>query len=416
MNSNSHETLRRIEQNDAQFTELQMGYSDNDGRFISSDDSDYSRLGAAIGNNNHLKMLFVTLDDDEEDVLDATNNEFFNGLKRNSSISDLLLDCRNQTLVGGVGHEILKSYQHNNNNLTYLCITDAVLENGGVNVITEILRCCTNLKCINFGANSITDEQLLPIVEAIKEGCNTSLENLHLYGNRIGNAGCHVLATLLRDPNTKLHYSSIFSNDINNEGATTIANSLANNTKLKRLDLRNNPFDPSAVDIFCTVLCNTSSVNDTHRSNHTLEELILFLSDEQQGQHEDILATVLDLNKGTNKSHVAIKKILKYHPNMEMEPLFEWDADGEQTLKALPYVIDWFKRAKEAVADEDMLADNEGEDDEDDTSVSDDYDCVYKRKLSAIFQFAKAMPLLLEPISCIKVDDHRNNKRKRVEK
>ena len=100
---------------------------------------------------------------------------------------------------------------------------------------------------------------------------------------------------------------------------------------------------------------------------------------------------------------------------MDMEPLFEWDADGEQSLKALPYVIDWFKRAKEAVADEDML-DNEDEDDEDDSSVSDDYDyCVEERKLSAIFQFAKAMPLLLEAISCIKVDDHRKHKRKRDE-
>ena len=82
-----------------------------------------------------------------------------------------------------------------------------------------------------------------------------------------------------------------------------------------------------------------------------------------------------------------------------MEPLFEWDADGEQSLKALPYVVDWFERAKVAVADED----------------GGDYN-IEERKLSAIFQFAKVMPLLFVPISCIKVDDHRNNKRKRVEK
>ena len=25
-----------------------------------------------------------------------------------------------------------------------------------------------------------------------------------------------------------------------------------------------------------------------------------------------------------------------------MKPLFEWDSDGEQTLKALPHVVDWF--------------------------------------------------------------------------
>ena len=190
-------------------------------------------------------------------------------------------------------------------------------------------------------------------------------------------------------------------------------NSLADNTKLKILDLNENPFDPSVVGIFCSVLCNTSSVNDTYRSNHTLKALVL--SDEQQEQHEDLLFSLRRLNIGRNKSHVAIRKILKYHPNIDMGPLFEWDSDGEQSLKALPYVVDWFERAKEAVADEDMLTDDEDIDNEDDdNSVSDDYDyCVDERKLSAIFQFAKAMPLLLEPISRIKVDDHRKHKRKR---
>ena len=115
-------------------------------------------------------------------------------------------------------------------------------------------------------------------------------------------------------------------------------------------DLGSNPFDPSLVGIFSTVLCNTSSVNDTYSSNHTLVNLLLL--DEQHGQDVDHLATLLDLNKGRNKSNVAIKKILKYHHNIDMEPLFEWVADGEQTLKALPYVIDWFERAREAVADE----------------------------------------------------------------
>ena len=77
-----------------------------------------------------------------------------------------------------------------------------------------------------------------------------------------------------------------------------------------------------------------------------------------------------------------------------MEPLFEWDADGEQTLKALPFVIDWFGRAEEAVAGAEEW---EGY-------------MIEQKKLSAIFQFAKAMPLMLVPASRIKVDD---KKRKR---
>ena len=171
MNSNSQETLRRIEQNDDQFTELQIGYSDIDGGFISSD---YSRLGTAIGNNTHLtKLVFHA---DNECGLDISNEEFFTGLKRNSSISNVTLKCNmniliggveheilRYALIGGIGHEILKSYQKINNNLIRLCITGAVLDNGGGNAITETLRWCTNLKIVNLRDNSITDEQLLPI-------------------------------------------------------------------------------------------------------------------------------------------------------------------------------------------------------------------------------------------------------------
>ena len=375
MNSNSQDTLSLIEQNDYDLTELCIGYSGtDDGEFQSSAASDYSRLGAAIGNNNHLTKLIVALDD--EDPLDTANNKFFDGLKRNSSISDLQLSCNYHTLIGGIGQEMLKSYQKINNNLTRLCITGAVLENGGGNVITDTLRWCRNLNTITFPNNNITDEQLLPLIEAIKGGCKTSLEQLYLYENRIGNSGCHALATLLGDPNTKLHYLDLDNNRIDTEGSTVIANSLANNTKLEALYLSINPFDSSAVGTFCRVLCNTSSVNYTYRSNHTLVELRL--SDEQQGQHADHLSSIMRLNRGENKSHVAIRKILKYHPNIDMEPLFEWDAEGEQTLKALPFVIDWFERAEEAVADEDHNSTYH----------------VEEKKLSAIFQFAKAMPLL----------------------
>ena len=211
---------------------------------------------------------------------------------------------------------------------------------------------------------------------------------------------------------------SLRTNQIGNEGATAIANSLSNNTKLEQLYLDGNPFDPSAVGIFCRVLCDTSSVNDTYLSNHTLEELVL--SDEQHGQHANHLA-LLDLNNGTNKSRVAINKILKCHPNIDLGPLFEWDAEGEQTLKALPFVIDWFGRVEEAIADdrrsvndEDSNSDNDDEEEEEEEE-QEDYQ-IEQKKLSAIFQFAKAMPLMFVPATHTKVNDStrkRTRKRKR---
>jgi len=401
MDNRSQETLRRIERNDAQFmNRLQLGIFR--GWFISSNSSDYSRLGAAIGNNTHLTKLVVN--PVQTPALNIANTEFFNGIKRNSSINDLVLSCNHHILIGGVEHEILKSYQKINNNLTCLCINRAVLDNGGDRVIADTLRWCRNIKNITLPNNNITDEQLLPMIDTIKTGCDTSLEHLYLQSNRIGNAGCHALATLLEDPHCSLQTLSLNGNQIGTEGATAIANSLANNnTKLKQLCLRNNPFDPSAVGIFCTVLCNTSSVNDTYHSNHTLEELVLPY--EQQRQHANLLSSLRRLNNGTNKSHVAISKILKYHPNIDMGPLFEWDEEGEQTLKALPFVIDWFERAEEATAysldDEDRYESGE-----------EGYNYqIEEKKLSAIFQFAKAMPVLFVPASDNKEE---SKKRKRV--
>jgi len=185
---------------------------------------------------------------------------------------------------------------------------------------------------------------------------------------------------LLIDPNCNLRVLHLDYNAIKYEGATTIANSLINNKKLQKLYLYGNPIDRSVQEVFSNVLCNTSSINNTYSSNHTLSDLQL----SQVGQE---LSSLIDTNEDDNKSHVAIRKILKFHPNIDTEPLFEWDAEGEHTLKALPYVMNWFERARVAVADED----------------EEEYN-IEGRKLSAIFQFAKTMPLLFEGISHISAD------------
>ena len=80
-----------------------------------------------------------------------------------------------------------------------------------------------------------------------------------------------------------------------------------------------------------------------------------------------------------------------------MEPLFEWnmEGEGERNLKALPHVVAWFERAGEAVAD-----DEGGEE-----------SCnIDERKLSAMYQFAKAMPLLFEPVSHDKGGDNQKER------
>jgi len=71
-------------------------------------------------------------------------------------------------------------------------------------------------------------------------------------------------------------------------------------------------------------------------------------------------------------------------PDIDIEQLFEWDSEGEWSLKALPYVIAWFERATEAIV---SVRDKEW-------LIIPINHTVSRQKLSAIYQFAQAMPLL----------------------
>lgn len=248
------------------------------------------------------------------------------------------------------------------------------------------------------------NEQLLSIIEEVARG--RIFADLELYGNRITNTGCEVLATMLRDPNCNLYTLNLHDNDIGHEGAIVIANSLANNKKLEKLIISHNTFDDTETsksivqDAFVRLLCNTENINSTYSSNHTLNQLQLSLCNNKNLTPQ--LGSLLTWNMNMHKSYVAIKKILLCHPNIDMEQLFGWDLDDEQSLKSLPYVIDWFSRAEEAVAED---------------SPSERFHHVPKfeysidqRKLSAIYQFARSMPLQF--VSDMKVD---KKKRKRIE-
>jgi len=360
--------LSVIESNAYHFTELFLG-SDKLTEFSSSNAEDYSKLGTCIATNTRLQKLQIKLHDTAG--LDAKNSGFFDGLKRNSSVKELFIDFGGRGIVG-VGLEILKAY-HNDKNLTNLSIITR-LNNGAEYAIASTLRGCTSLTTIKLSNKYITDEQLLPIIEAIKRRPSL-LERLELCDNRIGDDGSQALATLLEDPNCNLQYLDLTMNNIGNEGVRLVTNSLVSNSKLKALYLKENPAC-NAKALFSNLLCNRSSINSTYASNHTLIDLEIRDLVRRTGGY---FHSLLQMNEGIDKSRVALDKILKYHPNMALpSSVFEWDEEGKRTLKSLPYVIDWFKRASDASFSRVRGIDT--------------------KKLSVIYQFALAMPTLFVPV------------------
>ena len=95
------------------------------------------------------------------------------------------------------------------------------------------------------------------------------------------------------------------------------------------------------------------------------------------GSPDSDLNRLLMLNgSGYPKNQIAMMKILKYHDNFDMQPLFEWD------FKFLPCMIEWFEKAAECPS---FYDDCLGHDELEQT--------IQRRKLSAIYQFIRAMPL-----------------------
>jgi len=423
-NSNIQETLQRISQNDHTLTKLCIDVPRNNlyhqynsivstGVFNSGSRDDFSQLGTSIAMNTHIKTLDIS-------VLHATRvslrTGFYDGLRHNSSIQELMLRYTGNTL-GDVGNELLRVYQ-DNKRLIELNILGTALQQNELEHVALTLRSCTNLKEVSLNSCFTNDERLLPLVEAIRG--HSSLERIYLNGNTFGNIGCQSLATLLEDTNTTLKTLQVSSNHISNEGAVILANSLANNRHLRELDIYSEAIEEiyltnydqigsstSVEDVFSKLLCNTSSINSIHSSNHTLEELNLTASGSTMngGLWSTQLKSLLLMNEMTNKTHVAIIKILKYHPNIDMEPLYNWDVDGERTLKSLPYVIAWFSKAREAV-NERRTSFDVPRDDIPRFEDKDDYDYkVEEKRLSAIYQFALAMPLQFVPATHIKRED-----------
>ena len=270
----------------------------------------------------------------------------------------------------------------------------SILSSNGWQAFFNILRNSNSqLEKLDIMNTTITDDVVGAMVGSL--GSLSSLKSLNIGANvSIETQGWKTLANLLRSPTCMLKKLDLFENSIDDETLATFANALVHNRSLSALLLGlggNEAITERGWAPFENVICDTSSIDATYSSNHTLRQL---LTDSWEYQAEDDeslpqdLVELLDMNRYNSPSDAARLKIIQYHPNIDMEPLFEWGSENERSLKALPFVVAWFDIAKEAG----------------------DTDDIGKKKLSAMYQFAQAMPLMFVPTFHIKVGD---KKRKR---
>ena len=165
------------------------------------------------------------------------------------------------------------------------------------------------------------------------------------------------------------------------EDATALADALSGNKSLRTLCLpkQQNEDEECAItdagwSAFSKLLCDTSSINNTYLSNHTLTHVGAMMNG-MNGTPRDIV-DLLKMNEGAQHSDFRCQrlvrvKILMSHPDLDMEPLFAYK------LKFLPLITNWFRQNIQ------LCGDGVG-------SVPK----MQSRELSAVYKFVRGMPLL----------------------
>ncbi len=236
-----------------------------------------------------------------------------------------------------------------------------------------------NLQSLDLEYNSIDDLGLQALVAGIMSCSN--LSRLILSGNRsITTTGLRLLSTLFQPKNCSLEELSLERINIGNDGAAALAEGLVGNKSLKQLHFDVNVAGITEVgwSAFSKLLCDTSSINNTYLSNHTLEWIG---ESDDRGAPEDVAEHLeWNIHSNRNEHNGAIWKILKHHHEFDVKPMFRWK------LKFLPLFVTWFEERLTSLLIPRKLR----------VYLDATPGCKGNHmKLSAIYKFVRGMPLLI---------------------
>eukprot|EP00956_Cyclotella_meneghiniana_P039118 scaffold165819_cov36-Cyclotella_meneghiniana.AAC.2 len=289
-----------------------------------SDPAAWERLGRAIGGCSLIRKVEVRKVEGEIDQIDALNPEvyqcigsLYRGLESNTSITRLKLDM-DFFPSSGVFPTLNLNRAQFKEKLKHLTLSsEKPIQMNQRDMVLPLLE-STSLGSFDICDCRFSTEA---VYTRIISAC-TKVKRLDIkYMNRTECATA--LATLFRDRRSTLSQFNVYRN-MSVENSNIILDGLAGNTTLKKLLMTNDDLETSK---FERLLCNTSSIEGIHNSNHTLEDVtfsglsISFLRHSPRfysplGRDLDVAPFVrecLELNKDTNKDKVIRTKIARYY-------------------------------------------------------------------------------------------------------
>lgn len=419
-----------------------------DNKFIIREGDDLSWLGYFIGRNYSLDYLSFVLPHDRERI-----GAFIEGVSYNRSLSGFSF----QGFDTDVGLQNLCSFFRENDNLKMINLSSCEIGRECARDLALALRQreVNSLTSLVFSNNNLGDEGFADIVQAI--WTQPELDYLECSYNNIGRISCEALGALLRERNSKLTSLYLSNNAIDDEGihalvpdlcnsnnlqelsisdpitamglrslspflqsdgcrlrylsgrlrlsneeAAALADALKGNKSITTLNLRGSQRNMTYTDwsAFSKLLCDTSSINNTYLSNHTLTNIYVDAYNDMDDPWFDVcyiirsfVTKLLEMNAAAQKKdtmrdispwrnqQISMQsltrcKIFMSHPDLDMEPLFNFK------LKLLPWVIEWFRKSIRLCSEE--------------VGVWKEWPHALRcRELSAVYKFVHSMPMLI---------------------
>jgi len=337
---NSYNTVLRIEQNSPLITQLNV-YDDTPFTV-----EDWIRLGRAVGGNTNiveLRLRFFT-DGADDDPIRSTEvqNAFCAGLARNRSIQKFQSNNIHYTSEQ-IG--IMRPFFSHNASLTRIKFDGSELEPGAIGVLTEAIKKrggnVKTIRSFEYRSDAGSPRQVAAIVDLAKT-CS-HLTNLTLSGFISGFdlTSCQAIASFLAGNNCMLRKLDLYQNRIRDDGCMVIAESLRTNKRLRWLSVGMNNITSDGFASFIPAVYDTSSIDSTLNSNHTLEQVTTYR--ERFAPRE--LLDILRMNKTTDKRSTAKLKVLRCH---FFDGNFDMTAIASLDMKLLPCLLGWFARLKES--------------------------------------------------------------------
>ena len=294
------------------------------------EDTEIGEVGRDIGRNTKLREIFLGGNSSRQFQL------LCEGFHENRSIHYVRWD---RGRLQSDMFQSLTPFLESNTNLLGMEFMHCRFDPGGMHsLMAPLMRRGRPLPRLNLSFNGIDDDLAEELVMGVRENPALTPKRIHLIGNNISEIGCGLIATLLQDPRCTMEELILIGNRVNDASAMLFSDALVGNKKLRVLSLGDRAFTATGSRAMSQLLCDTTNINTTYASNHTLLDLRLT---------DNIIRSELlqylgwNRNRNKNRKMVARQKVFMKHfiENFKMEPFEGIHPD------LLDRVLDFMNRA-----------------------------------------------------------------------